>query len=103
MRIDGTTVETRGTTVQAAKFTWPAITEQLEDSDLHRVVLKLRFADDPLVQRQHDVAEVERALAGAAHALQHGPRRGADPHRERVVLVLRAPQLGGAARDSRLP
>src|SRR5262245_13326144 len=79
------------------------VAQQLEDADLHRVVLKLSLGHDPLLQRQDDVTVVERPIPRPDPLVLQGPSHRADTHGQTVVLLLSAPQLGRGPPDLRLP
>ena len=64
--------------------------------------MELRFVDDELLQRQHDIAVVKRAIARALQTVRDSASGGAHAHRERVIFLLRAVQFRGGASDPRL-
>ena len=64
--------------------------------------MQLRFVDDELLQRQHNIAVIKGAIARALQTVRDGASGGAHAHRERVVFLLCAAQFRGGASDPRL-
>ena len=67
--------------------------QQLNRSELHRVVLQLGFVDDALMQRQQNVAVVQRAIPESFHSISNSASRRANPNRQSIVFLLGAPEL----------
>jgi hypothetical protein len=77
--------------------------QKFQRTELHGVILKLRFVNDALMQRQQDIPIIDRSSPGALHPVARRACLRANAHAQGLILLLRPPQHRGGSPDPRLP